>query len=83
MSSAHALSSIVEGTSEAGLHVTSTAQSNLKPVWQLLQKCIAEKRLVTIHFVTVFEYLAYLEAVAAVLKVPHASHAPHSQQQLL
>lgn len=50
--------------------MTGSAQSALKPVWELMQKCIAENRLVTIHFVNVFEYLAYLEAAAAVMKVP-------------
>lgn len=49
--------------------MSDTAQSSLMPVWQLLQKSLAEKRLITIHFVTVFEYLAYLEAVAAMVKV--------------
>ena len=69
LSSADALSCTIQGSCEGGLHVTGSAQNALKPVWELMQKCIAEKRLVTIHFVTVFEYLAYLEAAAAVMKV--------------
>lgn len=76
LSSADALASVVKEGAEGGLHVAGAAQSSLKPVWELLQQCIAEKRLVTIHFVTVFEYLAYLEAAAAVLTVRPA--APRS-----
>jgi hypothetical protein len=69
MTSAHALFAMVQESPEEGLRVTSTARNSLKPVWQLLKKSIEEKMLMTIHFATVFEYLAYLEAVAAALKV--------------
>jgi hypothetical protein len=68
LASAQELTSIIEGSADE-LHVTASAQSYLQPVWQLLQTSISEKRLITIHFGTVFEYLAYLETVAAALKV--------------
>lgn len=69
MNSPGELADVVEKSSEGQLQVTDTAQRHLNPAWGLLQSSVAEKKLITINFVTLFEYLAYLEAVAAVLKV--------------
>lgn len=38
-------------------------------VQEQAQRALAQKRLLTVHFTTVFEYICYLEAIAALCQV--------------
>jgi hypothetical protein len=64
-------------TSDGNIRFCEDAQKKITPVWGLLQQAVIDKRLLTLHYVTVFEYLAYLEAVARALEVCDSSCGKH------
>lgn len=62
--SADVLAELLEASDSATIQLNDLAKQRIEPFWPLINDVLKNHRLLTIHFSTVFEYLAYLEAIA-------------------
>jgi hypothetical protein len=61
---------ILSPTTDGSIDLSAAARDAISPMWDVAVDAIKGKKLHTIHFSTVFEYLAYLEVVAQAMRVP-------------
>eukprot|EP00892_Ulva_mutabilis_P007676 jgi/Ulvmu1/5280/UM022_0074.1 len=65
---ADALGELLQPSESTGIRLCETVRQKILPSWPLIQDVLKNGRLLTVHFSTVFEYLAYLEAIARKLQ---------------
>lgn len=69
LQSAAGLAELLETDSSQSAKLSEHVQQKIGPDWPLIEQVLRSQRLLTIHFSTVFEYLAYLEAIATDMEV--------------